>query len=42
MVVFRLEEHAVDMLKELKNLKEIFPDKRIVYYYEDEQILREL
>ena len=42
MVVFRLEERAVGMLKELKNLKEIFPDKRIVYYYEDEQILREL
>ena len=42
MVVYRLEEHTEGMLKELKNLKELFPDKRIVYYYEDEQILREL
>ena len=42
MVVYRLEEHTEGMLKELKNLKELFPDKRIVYYYEDEQVLREL
>ena len=42
MVVFRLEDRAADMFKELKNLKELFPDKRIVYYYEDEKILREL
>jgi hypothetical protein len=42
MVVYRLEEHTEGMLKELKNLKELFPDKRIVYYYQDEQRLREL
>lgn len=42
MVVYRLEEHTEGMLKELKNLKELFPDKRIVYYYEDEQVLKEL
>jgi len=42
MVVHRLEEHTEGMLKELKNLKELFPDKRIVYYYQDEQRLREL
>ena len=42
MVVYRLEEHTEGMLKELKNLKELFPDKRIVYYYQDEQLLREL
>ena len=42
MVVYRLEEHAYGMLDELKNLKVLFPDKRIVYYYQDEQVLREL
>ena len=42
MVVYRLEQHTEGMLKELKNLKELFPDKRIVYYYQDEQRLREL
>lgn len=42
MVVYRLEEHAYGMLDELKKLKELFPDKRIVYYYQDEQVLREL
>lgn len=42
MVVYRLEQRAEDMIKELKNLKELFPDKRVVYYYDDEQVLREL
>lgn len=42
MVVYRLEQHTEGMIKELKNLKELFPDKRIVYYYDDEQVLREL
>nr|WP_315030437.1 phage minor head protein [uncultured Porphyromonas sp.] len=42
MVVYRLEEHAYGMLDELKKLKVLFPDKRIVYYYQDEQVLREL
>lgn len=42
MVVYRLEEHAYGMLDELKSLKVLFPDKRIVYYYQDEQVLREL
>ena len=42
MVVYRLEEHTYGMLDELKSLKELFPDKRIVYYYQDEQVLREL
>jgi hypothetical protein len=41
MVVYRLEEHAYGMLDELKKLKVLFPDKRIVYYYQDEQVLRE-
>lgn len=42
MVVYRLEEHAYGMLDELKKLKVLFPDKRIVYNYQDEQVLREL
>ena len=42
MVVYRLEEHAYGMLDELKSHKVLFPDKRIVYNYQDEQVLREL
>ena len=42
MVIFRFEQRTNRIGKELRKLKDKYPDKRVVYYYDDEQILKEL
>lgn len=42
MVIFRFEERTKHMQWELQKLKQKYPSKQVLYYYEDEQIIKEI